>query len=139
VPIVSVGALNPDLDSTALFSNTGPWVRVYEAGAAVMSTMPPFQGGLMPLARTRAYGRVRESIDPDDFTRWLGEEDERGRKKHSGGFALWSGTSFAAPRVAGKLAARLVGALPEEGDADSKDAAVSRGWSAVTAVTGITQ
>ena len=34
-----------------------------------------------------------ETIDPDDFT---------------GGFALWSGTSFAAPYVAGRLAQSLV-------------------------------
>ena len=52
-----------------------------------MSTMPPgFQGGLEPVARTKAYQRVRESIDPDNF---------------SAGFALWSGTSFAAPLFAG--------------------------------------
>ena len=45
------------------------------------------------MARTEAYGRVRESIDPDDFR---------------GGFALWSGTSFSAPldgRQAGRRAA----------------------------------
>ena len=35
----------------------------------------------------------RETIDPDDFT---------------GGFALWSGTSFAAPYVAARLAHALV-------------------------------
>ena len=35
---------------------------------------------------------TRESIDPDDF---------------SGGFGVWSGTSFAAPVLAGQLAAQL--------------------------------
>ncbi len=47
VPIVSVGALNPN-GTDALFSNTGPWVRAYARGAAVMSTIPPVPGGLQP-------------------------------------------------------------------------------------------
>ena len=57
VPVVSVGALNPN-GTDALFSNAGPWVRAYAPGAAVMSTLPPFQGGLEPAARTEAYMRV---------------------------------------------------------------------------------
>ena len=94
VPIVSVGALNPN-GTDALFSNAGPWVRAYASGASVMSTLPPtFQGGLEPAARSEAYQRVRESIDPDDFT---------------GSFAVWSGTSFSAPLLAGRVAERLVG------------------------------
>ena len=102
VPVVSVGALNPN-GTEALFSNEGPWVRAYAQGAAVMSTLPPFQGGLQPAARTTAYDRVRESIDPDDFT---------------GSFAVWSGTSFAAPLFAGQVAARLLGTIdPDEGRA----------------------
>ena len=94
VPVVSVGALNPN-GTDALFSNAGPWVRAWDPGAAVLSTVPPtFQGGLEPAARTEAYTRRRESIDPDDF---------------SSGFAVWSGTSFAAPLLAGRIAAALVG------------------------------
>ena len=85
-PIVSVGALNPNGSTDALFSNAGPWVRSYVSGAAVVSTMPPFQGGLQPVARTVAFERPREAIDPDDFR---------------GGFAVWSGTSFSAPLLAG--------------------------------------
>ena len=50
VPIVSVGALNPN-GTDALFSNAGPWVRAHAQGASVMSTMPAFQGGLQPVAR----------------------------------------------------------------------------------------
>jgi subtilisin family serine protease len=93
VPVVSVGAQNPNT-SDALFSNAGPWVKTYAEGAMVMSTIPPtFQGGLEPLARTEAYQRERESVDPDNF---------------ASGFALWSGTSFAAPLFAGRVAAGLV-------------------------------
>jgi subtilisin family serine protease len=119
VPIVSVGALNPN-GSEALFSNEGPWVRAYAPGAALMSTLPPFQGGLEPAARTKAYLRVRESIDPDDFT---------------GHFALWSGTSFAAPLFAGRMAARLLGSI-DPGD-DLRTAAVKRAWLALTKLTDI--
>ena len=97
----------------------GPWVRTFAPGAALVSTMPRFQGGLQPMARTTAYGRVREAIDPDDYR---------------GGFGVWSGTSFAGPVVAGRVAAALLGRL--DGD-DSPATAVPRGWDAVEQVAGI--
>jgi serine protease len=123
VPVVSVGALNPNTKTVALFSNTGPWVRSYANGAAVLSTMPPLQGGLQPMARTRAYGRVRESIDPDDFT---------------GQFAVWSGTSFAAPLQAGRIASLMLDKMPARDAAPSRAEAVQRGWDAVSEATSIT-
>ncbi len=120
MPIVSVGALNPN-GTDALFSNAGPWVRAYASGAAVMSTLPQFQGGLEPAARTEAYTRVRESIDPDDFT---------------GSFALWSGTSFSAPLFAGRVAAKLADAI--DPDNDGRDTAVARAWEALGGLTDLT-
>lgn len=122
VPIVSVGALNPNGRTDALFSNAGQWVRVYVPGAAVMSTMPALQGGLLPTARTRCLGRVRESIDPDDFR---------------GGFAVWSGTSFAAPYFAGQVAAALLERLEGSGRTVSTDEVVQRGWAVVEDLTAI--
>ncbi|MBG6055848.1 hypothetical protein IWX81_002276 [Salinibacterium sp. CAN_S4] len=98
-PLVSVGALNPN-GTTALFSNTGPWVRCYAPGASVVSTVPLIDGGAQPIARTAAAGRKRETVDPDDY---------------SAGFAVWSGTSFAAPVIAGRIAAALHGVEPRNG------------------------
>jgi subtilisin family serine protease len=91
-PHISVGALNPDRRTTALFSNVGPWVFTYATGAAVVSTLPDFYGGLQASARDDQYERQRLTIGPEDFR---------------GGFAVWSGTSFAAPLVAGRVAAAL--------------------------------
>jgi subtilisin family serine protease len=111
--VTSVGALNPNLDSVALFSNTGDWVNCYAPGAAVLSTMPAFQGGLEPGARTEAYDWRREAIDPDNYGRRraaAGAPDDD--PDPVGGFALWSGTSFAAPVQAGRIAQALVGRLP---------------------------
>jgi subtilisin family serine protease len=95
-----------------LFTNTGPWVTCYTRGAAVLSTfpaVPSFQGGLEPVARIKsADGRIREAIDPDDFR---------------GGFGVWSGTSFAAPILAGIAAAELAKRIPE---GDDKASALTR-------------
>lgn len=78
-----------------------------------MSTLPNFQGGLEPLARFKLDGRIRESEDPDDY---------------SCGFALWSGTSFSSPLLAGWLAAGL-GTIDEKND--TRAAAVDRVWAAL--------
>lgn len=123
LPVVSVGALNPNGSTDALFSNAGPWVRVYEHGASVLSTLPPdFQGGLLPTARTEAYQRVRESIDPDSY---------------EGGFAVWSGTSFAAPLFAGRIAQLLGRRLMKSRGPDSAAAAKRRAWSALVELTDL--
>ncbi len=90
-PLLSVGANNPD-GTVALFSNCGDWVTSWATGAAVVTTMPPFQGGYEPQARTVALGQERASLDPDSFVQ---------------GFGVWSGTSFSAPVVAGRVAQRL--------------------------------
>jgi hypothetical protein len=41
--------------------------------------------------------------------------------------------------MAGWVASALIGKLPMEGADDPKDAAVARGWDAVTELTGITR
>jgi subtilisin family serine protease len=127
LPVVAVGGSNPD-HSVALFSNEGPWVRAHRPGAALVSTMPPFDAAGSPrieidssgvdrtLRRPRA-NNVRSTIDPDDFT---------------SGFGVWSGTSFAAPILAGELAQYLtVCRLLARDDVDPSHA-VDRGWEAIS-------
>lgn len=91
-PHVSVGALNPSRRSVALFSNVGPWVSTYALGVSVLSTVPTFQGGMQADLRRDEYARRRETLDIDDF---------------ASGYAVWSGTSFSAPLVAGRIAASI--------------------------------
>jgi subtilisin family serine protease len=129
LPVVSVGALNPNR-TDALFTNGGPWVSCYAPGASVMSTMPSFQGGRQAMAQVVIDGRLRESIDPDDFRGAVG-------RRHRGGFGLWSGTSFAAPTAAGALAALMSTDLMRPDPADSVRAAVTRGWRAVEQLTSM--
>jgi subtilisin family serine protease len=100
VPVTTVGALNPN-GSACLFNNAGPWIGTWRSGAALVSTMPAYGGGNQPVARTQVDGQERASIDPDDF---------------SGGFAVWSGTSFASPVLAGQIAESLrTSGVPEDG------------------------
>jgi hypothetical protein len=103
VPLISVGALNPN-GSKAIFSDGGHWVTAWASGAAVVSTLPTdVNGSRSPELRLPAYpggplppgheqAAHREALDPDDYSR---------------GFAVWSGTSFSAPL----LAAHVVRAL----------------------------
>lgn len=130
-PMCSVGALNPNETTVALFSNTGDWVTHYDVGAAVMSTMPAFEGGLLPIARTESPWGLREDLDPDDFTTGL-DPNER-----LGGFGLWSGTSFAAPMLAGRIAESLIGQQQDRGD--DGDGRLGRIGRAVARVRRITR
>lgn len=93
VPVTSVAATNPD-GTVALFSNAGAWVGCWHPGAALVSTMPTtFRGGRQPtVAYDAPDGTRRATLDPDDF---------------GSGFGVWSGTSFAAPVMAGRLAQRV--------------------------------
>ena len=92
-PHVAVGALNPSNRSVAMFSNVGPWVSTYAPGVSIVSTLPiSFRGSMQADLSLRGYDRWRETLDIDDF---------------GSGFAVWSGTSFSAPLVAGLIAGRL--------------------------------
>jgi subtilisin family serine protease len=112
-PVVSVGALNPD-GTVALFSNSGDWVSCFCPGAALVSTLPIVDAGAEPGISVGEFGKKesapavrRTTIDPDNFT----------------GFGTWSGTSFAAPVMAGAAAQKLWLA----GGLDQLDAAAAVG------------
>jgi hypothetical protein len=99
VPVLSVGALNPN-GTKASFSNDGDWVVAWALGAAVVSTYPVDADGSrgpelrIPVNRKPA-GELppgREALDPNDF---------------SGGLSQWSGTSFSAPYLAALIARSL--------------------------------
>jgi subtilisin family serine protease len=76
--VVAVGALDSDGSDRAPFSNFGWWVDACAIGERVESAFVEFDG---PLPPTGDYDR-------DRFR----------------GYATWSGTSFAAPKVAGAIA-----------------------------------
>jgi subtilisin family serine protease len=121
-PLISVGALNPD-GTVAMFSNAGDWVTCHRPGADLVSTFPEtFQGSQQGLLRVTVDGKIRATIDPDDF---------------SCGFGTWSGTSFAGPILAGEIAQALIDNPKEPLGSADQAAAVRRGWSAVTACTKI--
>jgi subtilisin family serine protease len=123
VPVVSVGALNPD-GTVALFSNDGPWVRFWRPGAALVSTLPTTFDGSEEARNVLVgdRGEIRAALDPDDFT---------------AGFAVWSGTSFAAPVLAGQLARRLQEAMPEDPGGAPPAEAVARARAVLAALPSI--
>jgi hypothetical protein len=87
--VVAVGALDED-GNPAPFTNYGPWVRACTVGVEVVSSFyEGFNGAEPPV----------DNVDADDFHGW----------------ARWSGTSFAAPRVVAALARRVIaGGSPQE-------------------------
>ncbi|MGB7448908.1 MAG: S8 family serine peptidase, partial [Ornithinimicrobium sp.] len=114
VPLLSVGALNPN-GSVAHFSNAGPWVSCERVGVDVVSTLPiTMQGTDQPSQHRQHQGRARSALDPDDF---------------SGGFGTWTGTSFAAPILAGQLLSHLAGSRSI--DSTDRPTALARAWRAV--------
>ncbi len=78
--VVSVGAID-NVNERAYFSNHGWWVDAWAPGVSVEGAFPQWSQVVWP--------------------------HTSGEKNFGGGFASWSGTSFAAPQVAGIIAARM--------------------------------
>lgn len=93
LPMAAVAALNPD-STVALFSNEGKWVNAEAPGANLVSTAPKLAQGAwsQDTYLIGPDGTRRGTVDPDSFV---------------GGFSTWSGTSFAAPVLAGRYLAKL--------------------------------
>ena len=96
-PVSSVGASNPDGSTVALFSNPLTVITAVRPGVSLVSTLPLTDGMGQPSSSVAALTGVRCTVDPDDYT---------------GGFGLWSGTSFATPVFAAEVATALVAAGP---------------------------
>ncbi len=111
VPLISVGALNPN-GSKAMFSDGGHWVTAWASGAAVVSTLPTdINASRSPELRMRAHPAnpmppgvslpgFRAALDPDDY---------------AGGFGVWSGTSFSAPLLAAEIVRSLLTGAAQSG------------------------
>ncbi|ADD41286.1 S8 family peptidase [Stackebrandtia nassauensis] len=119
-PTISVGALNPN-GTVAMFSNDGPWLSAFATGAAMVSTYPFLVEGSEETEQNFRQGRKRESLDPDDF---------------ESGYALWSGTSFAGPVIAAKLAAAMLSESPVDMAAQDAQSVALRVQSALKAIGG---
>ena len=128
VPVISVGALNPN-GTKAVFSNDGHWVTAWARGAAMVSTYPiDVDASRTPELRIpvnrRPPGDVppgREALDPNDY---------------SDGFAVWSGTSFSAPYVAALITRSMLEGAARSGsglrlDVPGKQAARGRAAAAL--------
>jgi hypothetical protein len=110
-PVMGVGALNPN-STTAWFSNGGPSATWLAPGARVVSIYPADVKGSSG-SKQITHDRRRASYDPDDF---------------SAGFAVWDGTSFAAPLLAAMVANELIAFGTNTVD---KDAALARAADAI--------
>lgn len=92
-PVSSVGASNPDCTTVALFSNPLTVISAVRPGVSLVSTLPLTDGMGQPSSSVTGLTGVRCTVDPDDYT---------------GGFGVWSGTSFATPVFAAEVATALV-------------------------------
>jgi len=102
--VVGVASLSPVTDDLSTFTNYGPWVRCSAVGENVQSTFFPAK-------------HVQCEEDPGGPSSAF--------KDFADKWASWNGSSFAAPKVAGAIAARI-----------AAGAAPPAAWTALTHVYG---
>ena len=84
--VISVGAVTSE-DAVADFSHRGDWIRSWSLGTSIRSTYVSWNG---PVTVSSPHADPRATAE-----------------KEFRGFASWSGTSFATPRVAAAIAAAM--------------------------------
>jgi hypothetical protein len=99
--VIAVAAIGNDR-AKASFSNFGSWVDACAPGVGVRSTFVEYKGPVEPQER------------PSVHTAWTADADDEGAGALAPapdvefkGWAYWSGTCFAAARVAGAIAQRI--------------------------------
>jgi subtilisin family serine protease len=95
--VLAVGATD-DCGERAWFSNYGPWVDASAPGVDVVSTFLFHNGPVDPAHLLQDAGLLASG---EALPEWIEDPD------HYHGWAMWSGTSFSAPRVAAAIARRM--------------------------------
>ena len=101
--VIAVAALNQDGTAGACFTNFGPWVDVCTQGEGLRSAFFKFRGKL-----TRPAALATKCFPEQNDAFYAKEHDFSGGASFADtphGGATWSGTSFAAARVSGHIAA----------------------------------
>lgn len=107
--VVSVGALRQERDGRTCFSNFGDWVTVYEDGEKLINAFPT---GLY------TYSEPLSTMDPPQCVYHNNDHKleegctcvtapAKGSVARFRGMAAWSGTSFATPIIAGRIARHM--------------------------------
>jgi subtilisin family serine protease len=100
--IVAVGALREDGQGRACFSNHGDWVSVYAPGERLVNTFA--NGTYTNVHNTTRDCRYYPGYDPLYRGCTCVTAGAKGATVRFYGVARWSGTSFATPIVAGRIA-----------------------------------
>jgi subtilisin family serine protease len=110
--LVAVGALRQDGLGRACFSNYGPWVTVYEEGENLINAFPTgtytYHEPLSEAAPPQCvyYPNVHNSTTLEEGCTCL-TAPAQGSVAVFNGMAAWSGTSFATPIVAARIARHM--------------------------------
>jgi subtilisin family serine protease len=113
--VLSVGALRSDGAFGACFSNHGPWVKVYAPGERLTSSLTGFDTPVPYVYQHSTYEACRYGFtyactcQSPRHTGVLSDETASAKPDQVmfEGLAHWSGTSFAAPVVAGLVAEHM--------------------------------
>lgn len=116
--VVSVGALRQDGKGRACFSNYGEWVEVYAPGERLVNA---FDTGVYRYFDAREPKCIYYSVTPLYKPCTCTDRPDKCEERTFHGMAEWSGTSFATPIVAGRVAVYMA----DHGISDAREAAAA--------------